>query len=211
MRQGRRKGSGRQGSARERVLDSALQVFAEKGFDAATTREIAKVAGVNEVTLFRHFETKRSLFAAVLSERSPLFEISRNVSFDVDGRIEDVITDNAKVVLGILRSNRHLFMVVMGDAWRQPRMRAAVGEQTFRRGLDLLMRFMKAQIDAGRLRRMDPELPARVLMGMIQSYFINNDLLEGKRPDVAKEEKLIRGFVSIFLDGARAEAGGSSR
>lgn len=211
MRQGGIRGSGRQSSARERILDSALQVFAEKGFSAATTREIAKVADVNEVTLFRHFETKSSLFAAVLSERSPLFEISRKVSFDVERRIEDVIADNAKLVLGILRSNRHLFMVVVGDAWRQPRMRATVGEETFRRGLDLLMRFMKAQMDAGRLRRMDPEVPARALMGMIQSYFINNDVLEGKRPDVAKEEKLIRGFVNIFLDGARAEAGGSSR
>jgi AcrR family transcriptional regulator len=211
MKQGRRKRSGRRSVARERVLDAALQVFAEKGFSAATTRDIAKAADVNEVTLFRHFETKGALFAAVLSERSPLVEISKTVSFDIEGRIEDVVVGSVKTVLKVLRSNRHLFMVLIGDAWRQPNVRPVVGEQTFRRGLDFLMDFMEAQMDAGRLRRMDPEVPARALMGMVQSYFINNDLLEGRRPDAAKEEKLIRGFVSVFLDGARAEVGGGSR
>jgi AcrR family transcriptional regulator len=208
MRGERPKGPGRRPCARDRVLDAALQVFAEKGFSAATTREIAKVADVNEVTLFRHFETKGALFAAVLSERSPLLEISKNVSFDVEGRIEDVMAGNVKLVLGILRSNRLLFMVVMGDAWRQPKVRTLVVELALRRGLGSLSSFMKVQMDAGRLRRMDPEVPARVLMGMVQSYFINNDVLEGKKPDPVKEEKLIRGFVSVFLDGARADAGG---
>jgi len=211
MRKGRRKESGRRSAARERILDAALQAFAEKGFSAATTRDIAKVADVNEVTLFRHFETKRALFAAVLSERSPLLEIRRTVSFDVEGRVEDVVASNVKTVLKVLRSNRHLFMVLIGDAWRQPELRAMVGEHTFRRGLGFLKDFMEAQMDAGRIRRMDPEIPARALMGMVQSYFIDNDLLEGRRPDAAKDEKLIRGFVSIFLDGARAEIGGSGR
>lgn len=47
---------------RAQVLTTAGEVFAERGFDAATTREIATRAGVAEPLIFRHFGSKASLF-----------------------------------------------------------------------------------------------------------------------------------------------------
>ena len=46
---------------RERLLDAAARVYAEAGFRGATTRRIAQEAGVNEITLFRHFGSKTTL------------------------------------------------------------------------------------------------------------------------------------------------------
>ena len=46
---------------RERLLDAAARVYAETGFRGATTRRIAQEAGVNEITLFRHFGSKTTL------------------------------------------------------------------------------------------------------------------------------------------------------
>lgn len=54
-------------STTERVLAAALKVFSEHGL-SATTKEIALEAGVNEVTLFRQFESKQNLIAAVKLE-----------------------------------------------------------------------------------------------------------------------------------------------
>lgn len=48
-------------SARERILEAAREVFAQHGSAGATTRRIAEAAGVNEVTLFRHFGSKEAL------------------------------------------------------------------------------------------------------------------------------------------------------
>jgi AcrR family transcriptional regulator len=53
-------------TARERLLEAAARMFAEQGFEGATTRQIAQAAGVNEVTLFRLFQSKENLQAAVL-------------------------------------------------------------------------------------------------------------------------------------------------
>jgi AcrR family transcriptional regulator len=55
-------------STRERLLAAALAVFAEKGYRAATTREIAARAGVAELTLFRRFSSKQGLFEALLEQ-----------------------------------------------------------------------------------------------------------------------------------------------
>lgn len=44
------------------LLDSALSVFIEKGYKGTTTAEIAKVARISEVTLFRYFKNKEEIF-----------------------------------------------------------------------------------------------------------------------------------------------------
>lgn len=51
---------------RQRILEAAARIFARHGLAGSTTRAIAEEAGVNEVTLFRHFQTKDRLLAAVV-------------------------------------------------------------------------------------------------------------------------------------------------
>ena len=53
---------------REALLKAAIKVFAEAGSRGATTRRIAQEAGVNEVTLFRHFQSKDDLIQAALQQ-----------------------------------------------------------------------------------------------------------------------------------------------
>ena len=51
--------------ARKRLVMAAIELFAEKGFDGTTTRELADAAGVSEALLFKHFPNKSALFIAV--------------------------------------------------------------------------------------------------------------------------------------------------
>ena len=56
-------------SAEERrrdIVDAVRDVFADKGFDGTTTRDLAKSAGVSEALLYRYFPSKESLYAAML-------------------------------------------------------------------------------------------------------------------------------------------------
>lgn len=50
----------------EKILNSALIVFSEKGYSAATIKDISNHAGCNTVTIFRHFEDKLGLFLQVV-------------------------------------------------------------------------------------------------------------------------------------------------
>jgi AcrR family transcriptional regulator len=50
---------------RDAILAAAMPLFATKGFDAVTTREVAEAAGVSEALLYRHFEGKRALYDAI--------------------------------------------------------------------------------------------------------------------------------------------------
>ncbi len=50
---------------REAIIHAVRRVFAERGFDGTTTRELAEAAEVSEALLFKHFPTKEALFSAM--------------------------------------------------------------------------------------------------------------------------------------------------
>lgn len=57
-------------ATKQQLLDAAAAVFMERGYAGATTKEIARRAGVSEGTIYRHFVDKRELFGAVFANRS---------------------------------------------------------------------------------------------------------------------------------------------
>ncbi|MEE4418590.1 TetR/AcrR family transcriptional regulator [Streptomyces bugieae] len=52
---------------RRRLLDAAAELFAERGYERATVRDIAARAGANQALLFRYFGTKKALFGEVMA------------------------------------------------------------------------------------------------------------------------------------------------
>jgi len=62
-----------------RIVEAAAQLFARNGFKAATTREIAQLADLNEVTLFRYFPRKSDLFWAAMDSRLGRVKLHRDL------------------------------------------------------------------------------------------------------------------------------------
>lgn len=57
-------------STKERMIQAAIELVNERGDQGATTKRIAERAGVNEVTLFRHFGNKKGLVKAAIDTYS---------------------------------------------------------------------------------------------------------------------------------------------
>jgi AcrR family transcriptional regulator len=71
---GRRRGRGRppgtgSGQTRERIVEAAAELFAERGFHATAMTAIAEAAGLSQTGLLHHFPAKEELLAAVLEQR----------------------------------------------------------------------------------------------------------------------------------------------
>jgi TetR/AcrR family transcriptional regulator len=59
---------------RHQLIRVAIALFSRKGFSGTTTKEIARIAGVTEAIIFRHFPTKDDLYAAILDEKANQLE-----------------------------------------------------------------------------------------------------------------------------------------
>ncbi len=84
------------------ILDTSRRLFASKGFKTVTTKEIAKESKVNEVTIFRHFKNKDSLFEKML-----IYYMSKPKASDF---IEENEKDIEKYLFGIGRLIQTIFL-----------------------------------------------------------------------------------------------------
>src|SRR5580698_4476042 len=69
----------------DRILEAAVQLFSRQGFTGSSTYEIARLAGVSEVTVFRYFPRKRDLFWAATESRLQRLRISRELRNRLEG------------------------------------------------------------------------------------------------------------------------------
>ncbi|PHJ63045.1 TetR family transcriptional regulator [Nostoc linckia z18] len=105
---------------RKRLIEAASQVFASLGVQGATTREIARVASVNEVTLFRHFASKEQLLGAVIENVLALQieSLAHPEAWTQDLKID--LERYAQLYNTMLESHEDLIRTFIGEAKRHP-------------------------------------------------------------------------------------------
>lgn len=94
----------------DRILDAALEVFSERGFEGATVRQIAAKVGVTDPALYAHFKGKKEIFEALMREAGP-------------GVLVSVAGDDTLRQLPPQTAIPEMFGAVV-DAWTTPRARA---------------------------------------------------------------------------------------
>jgi len=189
-------------SSKKRIMEAAFTLFAEKGFDGTTTRSIADRAGVNEVTVFRTFGSKMDLLRQVSREMLPIRRIKTGVDFRIEGSAEEVLVQNTIQVLGILKENRHIFMILVGELWRHPELKEEVGIEAFEQAVEFFAMQMLIMIEDGRLRDVDPFVAARSWMGTVQLHFLLSYIIGPGTVDPQAEERSLRAWADIFVNGA---------
>jgi AcrR family transcriptional regulator len=107
-------------STRQKLMDAARAEFGDKGIEAATTRGIADRAGCNEVTLFRHFESKQKLLAAVVQETSVEFSALCECPGALSGNPREDLERFARVYNHSLERCEGMARAMIGEGRRRP-------------------------------------------------------------------------------------------
>jgi AcrR family transcriptional regulator len=181
---------------RERILDAAIEVFAERGYEASTA-EIAARAGVGEATLFRRFPTKDDLITAIVAmmlEEAAAVATSCLEEEDPWRGVERFLFEMAERASqdhGISDANKERCMASPTLA----------GER--RRVLDLTVQLVKRAQGAGALRDDIAGQDLMFLMGAVAS--VSEVPFPGLRADLWKR------YLGIVLDGLRPECASKLR
>lgn len=184
---------------RQRILEAAALVFAEQGYARATTRALARAAGVNEVTLFRHFGSKQNLFASVIEQFGGA-AITKALEVQLSG---DYIQDLHAVgsqLLKVLLQRRDAMRLMLCEAEHFPEVQAVM-VQNPRRLRHMLAAYFQQQIEAGRVRPLHPEAMAQAFAGMLFSCAILWGILEDAAELGLAAEELVAEFVDLFAHG----------
>ncbi|MEU4699250.1 TetR/AcrR family transcriptional regulator [Nonomuraea dietziae] len=148
---------------REQLLDAALKVFAAKGVDGASVKDIAEAAGVTPGLLYRYFESKEALVTTLLSERGFLPRLRELLTADHRGRpAVEVLTELLGAFDALLADNADLMAVFFGATQARAALAELVGE-----GQRLIGDFLAARVAEGELRPHDTTTAARTLFAAV--------------------------------------------
>jgi AcrR family transcriptional regulator len=198
----------RQAAARrEQILKTALKLFAAQGFDATSTRQIAREVGIAEGLIFHYFPTKASLLAAILEDRMegrrafrrelrPLLEDA------ADKPAPEVLRSVASGWLATLRRDEEIVVVLFTTAQVNPEVRAA-WQGLIREGTDLLTGYLAARVGAGELRKDLPlETAATMFVSSLMIFFLTRRHLS--EPEWERQgDTYTQELISVWLEGAR--------
>jgi len=189
---------------RTAIVRSAIHLFAEKGFRGTTTRELAAALGVTEPVLYQHFRTKRDLYTAIIEAKAS--ETSEHAAGlrQLADRRDDAAFFGAvgDLILRRYESDPEISRLLLFSCLERHELAEMFFERLFQNFYKLVTGYIRRRIAAGAFRKVNPEIAARGLIGMIAYHGLFGLLFPGRfgkpnRRRVADE------MVTVFLGGIR--------
>ncbi|MGA1360335.1 MAG: TolC family protein [Gemmatimonadaceae bacterium] len=185
---------------RQQILDAAAKVYAEAGFRGATTRRIAEVAGVNEVTLFRLFGSKANLIDEVIRSCRSGDQI---LLADQPADPETELTAWAAANHAFMVDRRGMLRSVIAELHEHPEHSADAADHPI-----ASFRELRAYVDrlhtAGRVASTrEANTACTMLLGTLFTDALHRDMMPSMFPPAAEAP---RAYVRLFLRAIGATA-----
>lgn len=174
-------------STRQRLIDSAGPVFAEKGYYSATIREISKRAGANVAAVNYHFKDKLGLYAEILNQCARAGRAGQmRAALDQSGSPEDILRNAIRARVQGLREDAlpNWILRIFAHELAEPtpamsQLIKTVSRPIYERLLELISKIIRLPPHHEKTR-----LCAHSVMGQILFYVFKGPLLSRLSPDM---------------------------
>lgn len=190
-------------STKARLIEAALDLFAERGVTETTTRAVAERAQVNEVTLFRNFGNKYRLLLAVIEDSAVFAKLVHALVEQANAKdnVADFVQEYAKESLNLLNKAPELVRSMVGEAGNYPvENRLALGK-----GLSEANRYVAEYLESaiakeGLVSHLASEQIVNLLNFLLLGYFIIESTTENY---VFWDEQndFLDSLVTLFSEG----------
>jgi AcrR family transcriptional regulator len=192
---------------REAIIQTAIELFSERGFRGTTTRELASACGVSEPTIYQHFAAKSDLYTAIidtvsLRETDTLAEELSKLSDAGD----DVayFTKVGQVLINFHEQNPAFMRLLFFSALEKHELAELFFTRMSCKFLGMIAEYIQRRIEAGHFRNVHPAVAAKHFCGGLSDYSMWRITCQFNTDDMPVKEVYLDQVVSIFLNGVRA-------
>ncbi|MBR6228787.1 MAG: TetR/AcrR family transcriptional regulator [Eubacterium sp.] len=192
-------------STKERILEEALTLFAENGYDGTGVDLIAERVGIKGPSLYRHFKSKEDIFNTLIDSAEERYEEMFGSEKNI-GKIPESREEFIKVTMERIRFSmkdpiiRKTRMLLVQEQFRNER----ISEVTTRHQLDgiqgMFAKIIKGMMDEGLVKKDDPEMLSVEITAPAVLQIARAD----RQPQCEKEcldsiERHIRHFCDVYM------------
>lgn len=190
--------------AKDRIAHAAFELFSSRGYQGATTRDIAALACVAEVTIFRHFQSKENLFAEVLrsfSSMPAMAELAPRLhGLPYDKALETML----EKFMERLEQNRGWIQLLQCEMRFAPPAVQQVYVQFLERLFAVFTEYFRGLQKEGVVRAdLEPESIARAFHSLSFGFYHVENLLGNQGCLMQERRRMIDDFLRLFHTGTQ--------
>lgn len=187
---------------RELIIEAALEVFSERGYEGATIKKIADRANINQALIYQHFKNKEDLYKSILEKTPSQFLPKKEVGKLMVGKDDREILDRfVHRYLQLMRSNEKLVKFINLGQWENPQVFEFQYFQEDKSPIKVLADFLSKRMQEGKFRTKNPRLSARVLIGVIHWYGLRCLIAKARGLKTYEEKEVLDTIIDVYLNG----------
>lgn len=187
---------------RDQIIDAAMRVFAQKGFERATNKDIAREAGITPGLIYYYFESKEDLLKTIIETRSPaqLMTTLPPQIFELPPQI--FLPMLILRALSIIESEKliQLVRMLLSEVAHNTEV-APIIFPMIQRLLQFIGKYFETQIAKGALRPVDGVLTAQVMVGSVFVFVLRRQILGDPAALVYTHEQIAEVVSETVLQG----------
>jgi len=187
---------------REQIMESALRVFAKKGFSGASNKDIAREAGITPGLIYHYFESKDALLKAIFDDLSPQRIVRSNPEQILALPPEQFLRLVVRQMLTVVEEENYieLLRVYLPEVIYHPEV-VPIGVANFEEGTRFVEGYLAAKMESGELCKTDPALVTRIVMGSVMNIALLRQVLHDPIALQYSQDQIIESVVSLALHG----------
>jgi AcrR family transcriptional regulator len=186
---------------RQKISQSALKLFAEKGYDATGVAEICESSEVSKGAFYHHFPSKQAIFLELLKEWLASLDMELGRAMGRSSTVPEgllAMASEMREVFAAADGRLPLFM----EFWQQARRDPLVWKEfisPYRRYQEYFARIVQKGIDEGSLRPLDANAAGQTLVAIAVGIVVQGVI----DPKAAAWDEVARGAVELLISGLR--------
>jgi len=177
---------------RLQILDTALSVFANKGFANTTIKDIADAAGISAGLMYHYFPGKEQLLESAVEYNSFLPQFREILNDTKDKNYREVLKNITLRFINLLEQKNMIVKIFLQEGFSNENVQK-VWSNLANDGISLLREYILSLIASGELRNHNAEITARYLFNNLIMFHFTQDLFKSSR--ITKSQ-----FVDVMLD-----------
>lgn len=189
-------------NARQRLLETATALFAEKGYSGTSVREIVERAGVSKPVLYYYFKSKEGLFYAILKWAADVQQEVLNEIFETSGTVlERLIFFYRRISEGVERY-QNLYKMIHGLLYGPPQGAPEYDFPQYQRYMfDAVKRIYTSGLTPEEVKKADADEVAFLVLSLID-FSLNMNQVLPELADPQRPERLLRlAFRGLSQEG----------
>jgi AcrR family transcriptional regulator len=203
-------------ATKEKIFDAAVDLFADRGYDGVSIRDIAKAVGIKESSVYKHYASKDEILDDIfeyMKKRLYLDTVPDNYAAFVDSvPVETILANGLGELASFMRDPYMLkiMRIITIEMYHNERIRGFFREQMFVRPVDEMETLFRMLGERGKIKDYDPRALATAYFAFsVYMYFDTFMIRYGEPLDFEGVERKSRAQMKLFVEMLKPDNGQS--